>query len=93
MNQEKRGYEGLHTWEMKIKQMGLTRHSTAMDLMIQAPGDRMVPRQRFGPIPRLFMGASPERGAQTVVSHREVPQGLQQIKQHGDRHGVQHNRP
>ena len=72
--------------------MGLTSHATAMDLMIQFPGNGVVPRQRFGPIPQLFVSASPEQGAQTILSHRQVPQGLQQIKQHSDRHGVQHNR-
>ena len=72
--------------------MGLTRHSTAMDLMIQAPGNGVVPRQRFSPIPQLFMGASSEQGAQTFLAHREVMQLLQHLKQHGEWHGVQHNR-
>ena len=77
MNQEKKGYEETHTWAMENKaKWGLTRHSTAMDLMIEFPGNGVVPRRRFGQIPQLFMGASPEQGAQTVVSHREVPQGL-----------------
>ena len=52
--------------------MGLTSHATAMDLMIQAPGNGMVPWQRFSKIPQLFMGASSEQGAQTFVTHREA---------------------
>ena len=56
--------------------MGLTRHATAMDLMIEFPGDRVVPRQRFGPIPQFFMGAASEQGAETFVTHREVMQDL-----------------
>ena len=52
--------------------MELTRHSTAMDLMIQAPGNGVVPRQRFGPIPQLFMGASLEQGALAFLAHREA---------------------
>ena len=63
MNQEKMGgggYEETHTRAMKKSKMGLTRHSTAMDLMIEFPGNGVVPRQRFGPIPQLFMGTSSE---------------------------------
>ena len=51
-----------------MKAIRLTSHATAMDLMIQFPGDRVVPRQRFGPIPQLLMGAASEKGAQTVAS-------------------------
>ena len=43
-----------------MKAIKLTRHATAMDLMIQFPGDRVVPRQRFGPIPQLFVSVSSE---------------------------------
>ena len=68
--------------------MGLTGHATAMDLMIQAPGHGVVPRQRFGPIPQLFVGAASEEGAQAFLTHPEVMQLLQHLKQHGDRHGV-----
>ena len=56
--------------------MGLTRHATAMHLMIEFPGDRVVPRQRFGPTPQFFMGAASEQGAETFVTHREVMQDL-----------------
>ena len=72
--------------------MGLTSHSTAMHLVIQFSGNGVVPRQRFGPIPQLFMGTTPEQGLQTFMTHRGVIENLQHIKQHRDRHGVQHNR-
>ena len=72
--------------------MGLTRHSTAMDLMIQAPGNGVVLRQRFGPIPQFLMGTSSEQGGQTFLAHREVMQLLQHVKQDREWHGVQHNR-
>ena len=56
--------------------MGLTRHSTAMNLMVEFPGDRVVPRQSFGPIPQFFMGAASEEGAETFMTHREVVKNL-----------------
>ena len=76
---------------MEKKQMGLTRHATAMDLMIEFPGDRVVPRQRFGPIPQFLMSAASEEDAETFVTHREVMENLQHVKQDRDRHRVQHN--
>ena len=57
--------------------MGLTRHPTVMDLMIQAPGNGVVPRQHFGPVPQFLMGTSSEQGGQTFLAHREVMQLLQ----------------
>ena len=63
-----------------------------MDLMIQFPGDGMVPRERFRPISQLFMGASSEQRAETLVAHRQVVENLQHVNQYGDRHGEQHNR-
>ena len=71
--------------------MGLTCHATAMHLMVEFPGHGMVPRQRFGPIPQLFVGAASEEGTQTFLTHREVMQLLQHLKQHSDRHRVQHS--
>ena len=71
--------------------MGLTSHSTAMDLMIQGSGNGVVPRQRFGQIPQLLVGASSEQGAQAFLAHREVVENLQHIKQDRERHGVQNN--
>ena len=63
-----------------------------MDLMIQFPGDRVVPRERFGPIPQLFVGAPSEQGAETLMAHRQVMQDLQHLNQDRDRNGEQHNR-
>ena len=63
-----------------------------MDLVIQAPGHRVVPRQRLGPIPQLFMGASPEHSAQTFLAHWEVTQKLQHVEEDRNRYRVQHNR-
>ena len=65
-----------HTQAREKSKRGLTRHTTAMHLMIQAPGHGVVPRQRFGPIPQLFVGAVSEEGAQTFLAHREVMQDL-----------------
>ena len=59
-----------------MKAIRLTSHATAMDLVIQSPGNGMVPRQRFSPIPQLFMVASSEQGAETFVTHREVMENL-----------------
>ena len=72
--------------------MGLTRHATAMDLMVEFPGNGVVPRQRFGPIPQFFMGTASEQGAQTFLAHREVVEDLQHIKQDRNRYRVQDNR-
>ena len=75
-----------------MKAIRLTSHAAAMDLVIQLTGNRVVPGQRFRPIPQLFMGASSEEGAQTFLAYREAVQHLQGFKQHGDRHGIQHHR-
>ena len=72
--------------------MGLTRHATTMHLVIQFPGDRVVPLERFGPIPQFLMSAASEEGAETFVTHREVMENLQHIKQDRDWYGVQDNR-
>ena len=48
--------------------MTLTSHAAAMDLVVEFPGNRVVPRQRFGPIPQFLVGAASEEGAQTVAS-------------------------
>ena len=76
----------------KRKAIKLTRHATTMDLVIEFPGDRVVPRQRFGPISQLFVSAASEEGAKTILSHRQVPQGLQHVKQNCNWYRVQHNR-
>ena len=60
----------------KKKQMRLTRHATAMHLMIEFPSDGVVPRQRFGSIPQFLMRETSEQGAETFVTHREVMENL-----------------
>ena len=72
--------------------MKLTSHATAMDLMIQFPGDGMVPRERFRPIPQLFMGAATEQRAEQLMAHGQVVQDLQHVDQYGDGYGEQHYR-
>ena len=59
-----------------MKAIKLTSHATAMDLVIQLTGNRVVPRQRFGPIPQFLVGAATEKGAQTVTSQRRMPHQL-----------------
>ena len=73
-----------------MKAIRLTRHATAMHLMIEFLGDRVVPLQRFGPIPQFLIGAASEEGAETFVTHREVMENLQHIEQDRDGYGVQH---
>ena len=63
-----------------------------MDLVIQFPGDRMVPRERFSPIPQLFMGAATEQRAEQFMAHRQVVENLEHLDQHCDRHGKKHDR-
>ena len=63
-----------------------------MDLMIEFPGNGMVPRERFGPIPQLFVGAPSEQGAETFVAHRQVMQDLENLNQDSNWHREQHNR-
>ena len=48
--------------------MTLTSHAAAMDLMIEFPGNRVVPRQCLGPITEFFMRAASEEGTQAVAS-------------------------
>ena len=63
-----------------MKAIRLTSHTTSMDLVIQFPGNGVVPRQRFGPRSQLFMGATSEQGAETFVAHRQVMQNLEHVK-------------
>ena len=62
-----------------------------MDLVIQFPGDGVVPRERFGPIPQLFMGTSTEQRAEQLMAHGQVVENLQHLYQDRDRHREQHN--
>ena len=57
-----------------------------MDLVIQFPGDGVVPRERFRPIPLLFMGAATEQRAEQLMAHRQVVQDLEHVDQDRDRH-------
>ena len=75
-----------------MKAIKLTSHTTAMHLMVQFPGDRVVPRERLGPIPQLFMGAATEQRTEQLVAHGQVMQDLQHVYQDRDRNGEQHNR-
>ena len=50
-----------------------------MDLMVEFPGDRVVPRERFGPIPQLFMGAATEQRAEQLMAHGQVVQDLEHV--------------
>ena len=63
-----------------------------MDLVIQFPGNGVVPRERFRPIPQLFMGAASKQRTEQLMAHGQVVKNLQHLNQHGDRNGEQHNR-
>ena len=67
--------------------MKLTSHTASMDLVIQFPGDRVVPRERFGPIPQLFMRTASKQCAEQLMAHRQVMQDLQHVYQDRNRHG------
>ena len=55
-------------WQGKIKQ-----NKTHQPFCGDGPHDRVSGQQGgFGPIPQLFVGASLEQGAQTILAHREV---------------------
>ena len=59
--------------------MTLTSHTATMDLMIQFSGDGVVPRERLGPIPQLFMGAASKQRAEQLMAHGQVVENLQHI--------------
>ena len=67
--------------------MKLTSHTAPMDLMVEFPGDRVVPRERLGPIPQLFVGTAAKQRAEQFVAHGQVVQNLEHLYQHGDGHG------
>ena len=75
-----------------MKAVKLTSHTTSMDLVIQFSGDGVVPRERFCPIPQLFMGTSAKQRAEQLMAHGQVVQDLEHVNQHRDRHGEQHDR-
>ena len=66
--------------------MKLTSHTASMDLMIQFPGNGVVPRERFRPIPQLFMGTASKQRAEQLMAHGQVVQDLQHIYQDRDGH-------
>ena len=70
--------------------MKLTSHATAMDLVIEFPGDRVVPRERFSPRSQFFVGTSAEQGAETFVAHRQVMQDLEHVNENRNRDREQH---
>ena len=72
--------------------MKLTSHTTSMDLMVEFPGDRVVPRERFGPIPQLFMGAATEQRAEQLMAHGQVVQYLEHVDENSDGHREQNQR-
>ena len=59
--------------------MTLTSHATAMDLVIHFSGDGVVPRERFRPIPQLFMGATTKQRAEQLMAHGQVVQDLEHV--------------
>ena len=63
-----------------------------MNLMVEFPGDRVVPRERFGPRSKLFVGASSEEGVEAFVAHRQVMENLEHVDQYGDGHREQNQR-
>ena len=57
--------------------MTLTSHAAAMNLVVEFPGNGVVPRQCLGPISQFLVGTTSEEGAQAVASQRRVPHQLQ----------------
>ena len=50
-----------------------------MDFVIQFSSDRVVPRERFGPIPQLFMRTATEQRAEQLMAHGQVVQDLEHV--------------
>ena len=63
-----------------------------MHLMIQFPGDGMVPRERLGPISQLFVGAASKQRAEQLMAHGQVVENLQHVYQDRDGHREQNQR-
>ena len=72
--------------------MKLTSHTASMDLVIQFSGNGVVPRERFRPISKLFVGAASKQRAEQLMAHGQVVENLQHVDQYGDGHREQHNR-
>ena len=62
-----------------------------MHLVIQFSGDRVVPRERLGPIPQLFVRTASEQRTEQFMTHGQMVENLQHVYQYGDRHREQHN--
>ena len=75
-----------------MKAIRLTSHAAAMDLVIEFPGNGVVPWQRFGPCSQFLMGTASEQGAETFMAHRQVVQYLQHVEENCNRYREQHNR-
>ena len=63
-----------------------------MHLVIQFPGDGVVPRERFGPRSQLFMRTATEQSAETLMTHWQVVENLQHVNQDRNWHREQHHR-
>ena len=63
-----------------------------MHLVIQFPGNRVVPRERFGPRSKLFVRTATEQGAETLMAHWQVVQDLQHVNQNRNRDREQNQR-
>ena len=72
--------------------MKLTSHAAAMHFVVQFSGDGVIPRQCSGPGSQFFMGATSKQGTETLMTHWQVVQDLQHVKQDRDRDRAQHNR-
>ena len=62
-----------------------------MHLVIQFSGDRVVPRERFGPVSQFFVGTSAKQRAEQLMAHGQVVENLEHVYQDRNRHGEQHN--
>ena len=82
--------KGTHT-RKKWKAMKLTSHTAAMDLVVEFPGNGVVPRERFRPISQLFMGTTTEQRTEQLMAHGQVVENLEHVDQDRNRNGEQHN--
>ena len=73
----------------KMKAMKLTSHAAAMDLMVQFPSDRVIPRERFSPRSQLFMGTASKQRTKTLVAHRQMMKNLQHVDENRNGYGEQ----
>ena len=81
--------EGTPDRAMKKKATGLTSYSTAMDFVVECPGNRMIPGQLLGQIPQLVGVAATEQGGQTGFPQGKMPHCLEQVKQNRERYRLE----